>query len=297
MKMVKMICALLLCAAIALTGCVFAEEADGETAEVSVIELSTGLTVQTVVPEGYSYFSYDLGENVPAGLLCFVPEDDARIYMMMDINYDEEVAGMKSNDFSDEQFDDFRQSIISNLDMLNPTVTVTETAYGTKLLVFDENSENDEYVIIATLYDGHWIDLLLYHEDVTVRISQEEIQAGIDLLSNTWFISPEDDTEDPFAAEDILAGGWTAAEDQTVTAELSELFDKAFEGFAGASYEPLAFLGTQVVAGLNYRFLVKQTLVTAQPVVTYGYLTLYCDLEGNVTFNDFVPVGVNDLRF
>lgn len=291
MKTLKMIWVLLLCAALGLTGCAFAEEAEGETSEVSVIKLSTGLTVETVVPEGYSYFSYDLGENVPAGLLCFVPDDDACIYMMMDINYDEEVAGMKSNDFSDDQLDEFRQSIISGLDMLNPTITVAETAYGTKLLVFDENSENDEYVIIATLYDGHWIDLLLYHEDVSVRISQEEIQAGIDLLSNTWFTSAED------TPEELLAGGWTPAEDQTVTAELTELFDKAFEGFASASYEPLAFLGTQVVAGINYRFLVKQTLVTAQPVVTYGYLTLYCDLEGNVTFNDFVPVGVNDLLF
>ncbi len=297
MKTLKKMLVLLMCAVLAMTGCAFAEEAEGGTAEVSVIDLSTGLTVETVVPEGYSYFSYDLGENVPAGLLCFVPDDDARIYMMMDINYDEEVAGMKINDFSEDQFNEFRQSIISSLDMLNPTITVTETAYGTKLLVFDENSENDEYVIIATLYDGHWIDLLLYHEDVSVKISQEEIQAGIDLLSSTWFISYDDRPEDPFAAGDILAGGWTSAEDQTVTPELIELFDKAFEGFAGASYEPLAFLGTQVVAGINYRFLVKQTLVTAQPVVTYGYLTLYRDLEGNVTFNDFVPVNVNDLLF
>lgn len=88
----------------------------------------------------------------------------------------------------------------------------------------------------------------------------------------------------------MLAGGWTAAEDHALTEETAAIFNKAFEGLAGAGYEPIALLGTQVVAGINYKFFAKQTIVTAEPVISYGIVTVYVDLEGNASFTDYVPV-------
>ena len=39
----------------------------------------------------------------------------------------------------------------------------------------------------------------------------------------------------------------------------------AIEGLAGASYKPMAFVGTQQVNGVNYVFIAEQTLITANP--------------------------------
>ena len=39
----------------------------------------------------------------------------------------------------------------------------------------------------------------------------------------------------------------------------------AIEGLVGASYKPMAFVGTQQVNGVNYVFIAEQTLITANP--------------------------------
>ena len=56
---------------------------------------------------------------------------------------------------------------------------------------------------------------------------------------------------------EMISGGWEQASSMKVTDEHKELFKKAQETLAGATYTPLAFLGSQVVAGTNYRFLCK----------------------------------------
>ena len=78
-----------------------------------------------------------------------------------------------------------------------------------------------------------------------------------------------------------LMGGWNVAESIEVTDELKAVFDKAFEGLLGVNYEPLAYLGYQVVAGTNHCFLCSATVVYpgAQPGLVLVYI--YEDLEGN----------------
>ena len=49
-----------------------------------------------------------------------------------------------------------------------------------------------------------------------------------------------------------IPGGYTDWQ-FPVTSEAYHVFKTAFEGFAGAEYNPLAF-ATQVVAGTNYSF-------------------------------------------
>ena len=80
-----------------------------------------------------------------------------------------------------------------------------------------------------------------------------------------------------------IAGGYHEAEDKTLTPELTEIFDKAFEGFTGVGYTPVRLEATQVVAGINYKFLAEGISVTeAKSQGTY-YVYIYRDLQGNVS--------------
>ena len=83
-------------------------------------------------------------------------------------------------------------------------------------------------------------------------------------------------------ANEPLAGGWTPAEDFSVTDERRAIFDKGMAVLLGVDYEPLAYLGSQVVAGKNHVFLAKGTAVTPALPVSYALVYLYEDLQGGV---------------
>ena len=97
--------------------------------------------------------------------------------------------------------------------------------------------------------------------------------------------------EEPKAAEEQpaqepasvgMVGGWTPAEDFSVTEERRAIFDKGMAVLLGVDYEPLAYLGSQVVAGKNHVFLAKGTAVTPALPVSYALVYLYEDLQGGV---------------
>ncbi len=81
-------------------------------------------------------------------------------------------------------------------------------------------------------------------------------------------------------AEEALSGGWTPAGDPAITEEFRALFDQAMEGLLGVDYVPVAYLGSQVVAGTNHAILCQAKVVYpgAQPKWTVVYL--YEDLTG-----------------
>ena len=87
-------------------------------------------------------------------------------------------------------------------------------------------------------------------------------------------------------------GGWETASDPTITDDLKVTFDKAFEGIVGATYEPVALLATQVVAGTNYRFLARKTTATATPKSTYAFVDIWKDLDGSVGLLTTVGDGI-----
>ena len=83
-----------------------------------------------------------------------------------------------------------------------------------------------------------------------------------------------------------VTGGWAPSADPAVTEELKTLFEKGTETLTGASYVPVAYLGSQVVAGTNHAFLCQA--VTAYPgsletAPAYAMVYLYEDLSGNVS--------------
>lgn len=81
--------------------------------------------------------------------------------------------------------------------------------------------------------------------------------------------------------EGIIAGAWEEADSPVVTEELQAKLDKALEGQVGATYTPVAYLGSQIVSGHNYMLLCRVAPVTADPVETYAIVSIYEDTEGN----------------
>ena len=82
-----------------------------------------------------------------------------------------------------------------------------------------------------------------------------------------------------------IAGGWTAPDSPAVTKEVKDVLAKATETLTGGTYEPVAYLGSQVVAGTNYRILCKYTPATKNPTSKYVLVTVYEDLDGNASLS------------
>ena len=95
-------------------------------------------------------------------------------------------------------------------------------------------------------------------------------------------------------AEPML-GGWTVAENTELTEENKAVFDKAMEGLLGVSYKPIAYLGSQVVAGTNHCFLCTATVIypSAAPTLVLAYI--YEDLEGNATVTNIAPLDLAEM--
>ena len=94
-----------------------------------------------------------------------------------------------------------------------------------------------------------------------------------------------------------LAGGWTLFSDFPAV-ELPEALRKGFEenfGLVGASYQPILYLGTQVVAGVNHLVLCRITLVTAEPIVNFALVVIYEDFGGEVTVSSVSNVDLLSL--
>ncbi len=96
---------------------------------------------------------------------------------------------------------------------------------------------------------------------------------------------PADFTETP-----QLAGGWQVSENPEIPEELSELFQDTMARLMGVSYEPVAFLGSQLVAGKNYCFLARASLVYPGSIPYYTVVSIYEDLQGNTSV-----LGITDL--
>ena len=81
-------------------------------------------------------------------------------------------------------------------------------------------------------------------------------------------------------AEKPAMGGWTVAEHTEISEEEKAVFDQAMEGLLGVSYEPVAYLGHQLVAGRNHCFLCKATVVYPGAAPKLVLVYIYEDLNG-----------------
>ena len=94
-----------------------------------------------------------------------------------------------------------------------------------------------------------------------------------------------------------LAGGWEIAEDRSsvvIPQDAKDAFDKAAENLDGNELEPMALLGTQMVAGTNYAFLCFSTLQTDETINGVQVVKVYEDLDGNAEITNISAVDPAD---
>ena len=85
-------------------------------------------------------------------------------------------------------------------------------------------------------------------------------------------------------------GGWTVSESWEMDEKTQAIFDKALEGLTGVSYEPLACLGSQLVAGMNYCFFCRARVAYPDARPYYALVYVYEDLEGKAEITDILSM-------
>ena len=90
--------------------------------------------------------------------------------------------------------------------------------------------------------------------------------------------------------ESEITGGWEASESPEITSERQAIFNKALDGFVGVGYEPIAYLGSQIVAGTSHAFFCKAQVVYPKAQPYFAIVFIYEDLEGNVEIQDIASM-------
>lgn len=109
-------------------------------------------------------------------------------------------------------------------------------------------------------------------------------------------------TEEPTLESEVtdeapISGGWTYASEFTdvqMPEDATEAFTAATKDIEGAIYKPVVYLGSQVVAGLNYVYICEITTVTENPVSTLNIIKIYRDLEGNATVTGTKALNISE---
>lgn len=91
---------------------------------------------------------------------------------------------------------------------------------------------------------------------------------------------------------ETLPGGWQKPESPVITDEIRAVVEKALDELVGASYIPVAYIGTQLVSGRNYAILCRTAPVVPDAVETYAIVYIYEDLDGNAKLTDVRDFGV-----
>ncbi len=95
----------------------------------------------------------------------------------------------------------------------------------------------------------------------------------------------------PGGRNEPVDGSWSAAGDPAITDEIKALFDKALTGLVGVNYTPVAYLGSQVVAGSNHAILCQATTIYPGAAPRWVIMYLYEDLQGGVTITDITDLN------
>ena len=138
-------------------------------------------------------------------------------------------------------------------------------------------------------------DMILCQKDNEYKmiVIYRDLQGNAQLSKTTPFTLTDYTQGGGEAKNEVLAGGWYAPNEVTslpLPDEAKAALDKALSGFVGSNIEPMALLGTQVVAGTNYAILCRVTPVTPDAISSVQVVTVYADLQGNASFINFIPI-------
>lgn len=95
------------------------------------------------------------------------------------------------------------------------------------------------------------------------------------IMSMTMIACNKDTTYD----DKPLLGEWTTQENQDITPEIQSIFDQAFDGYVGMHYDPIKLVATQVVSGINYKFLCSGYQIENPSAKSNYYVVIYKNLK------------------
>ena len=89
----------------------------------------------------------------------------------------------------------------------------------------------------------------------------------------------------PYHPDNPTTGGWSEPKNFEPTEEVKTAVKKAYETADSIPYDPVALLGSQVVAGMNYLVLCRSNPSGAASS-EYAILTVYANLQGKAETTD-----------
>lgn len=118
-----------------------------------------------------------------------------------------------------------------------------------------------------------------------------------------FHVNPEDiivlEGQMPEEEPEMIAGGWTRAEDDAITGEAEDMFTKAVSDLVGAEYEPLKYMGSQIVNGTNHCFFAEITPVVPNPESHFAFVYIHEGLDGTaelINVHDLDIVNIDELE-
>ena len=103
---------------------------------------------------------------------------------------------------------------------------------------------------------------------------------------------PEVEETEPVIEQ--LAGGWAHSESCEITESQREMFDTAMKNLDGVSYAPMAYLGSQVVAGTKHCFLARAAVVVPDAEPYYALVFITEGLDGDISILDIENINLSD---
>ena len=94
--------------------------------------------------------------------------------------------------------------------------------------------------------------------------------------------------EETLPEKELMDGSWEIYEggETVLPEEVRAAFEKAIEGFTGSTLTPVAYIGKQVVAGMNYKLLCRCETAAVKPLVNFQLVTIYADLAGSAEITE-----------
>jgi len=107
------------------------------------------------------------------------------------------------------------------------------------------------------------------------------------------------DEQSSSSAAQPVTGGWEVATNAVasqITSDQQASFAKAAEGYVGVSLQPVALLGTQVVAGTNSVYLCQGATATQNPEPGWYVVVVHEDLDGNSSITSVEQIDLADVK-
>ncbi len=131
-------------------------------------------------------------------------------------------------------------------------------------------------------FESHWLSLPTPWPQANYELENDDAFWSLTAsLINKYESIPEEPVD----------GGWGAASDPTITDGIKTLFDKATEGLLGVNYIPVAYLGSQIVAGYHHAILCQAK--TVYPGAEPRWVIMYIaeDLDGSASITNMTDLN------